>query len=202
MKRQKETEITIFNAAKKVFFEKGYDGAKMKDIADECDVDTMLVHYYFKSKDNLFNLVFDEAISLLHEHIAKSLIYDEQDVFIKIRNTIRYFISFSQTNPQLPNFVLSEFHHSSPETKKRIGFIISSEKTLQIFSEQLKEEYEKGIIRQISSLHLILEILSLCIFPIMCKPVINEINRNISGEFQYEAHFEELEDFILNAIKR
>ena len=55
----KTTEERILEAAKRVFHAKGYDGARMQEIADEAGVNKSLVHYYYRNKDNLFQAVFD-----------------------------------------------------------------------------------------------------------------------------------------------
>ena len=58
MKKDLSTEEKILNAAKKVFLTKGMDGARMQDIADEAGINKALLHYYFRSKDKLFEQIF------------------------------------------------------------------------------------------------------------------------------------------------
>ena len=54
------TEKKILEAAKKVFIAKGMAGARMQDIADEAGINKALLHYYFRSKDKLFETIFAE----------------------------------------------------------------------------------------------------------------------------------------------
>ena len=56
------TEQTILQAAKKVFIQKGMEGARMQEIADEAGINKALLHYYFRSKDKLFEAIFQDAI--------------------------------------------------------------------------------------------------------------------------------------------
>ena len=55
----KQTEEKIFDAATDVFVEKGMDGARMQDIANHAGINKALLHYYFRTKDQLFNAVFE-----------------------------------------------------------------------------------------------------------------------------------------------
>ena len=57
-----KTEEQIFEAAMAVFFEKGYYGARMQDISDKAGINKALLHYYYRSKDNLFEMVFSKTI--------------------------------------------------------------------------------------------------------------------------------------------
>ena len=69
----KLTEEKIFEAATDVFVEKGMDGARMQDIADKAGINKALLHYYFRTKDKLFNAVF--------EMIAKKIFKKKQKTY-------------------------------------------------------------------------------------------------------------------------
>ena len=56
--KELNTEQTILEAAKKIFIHKGMDGARMQEIADEAGINKALLHYYFRSKDKLFEAIF------------------------------------------------------------------------------------------------------------------------------------------------
>ncbi len=53
-----DTERQIFDAALQVFARKGKDGARMQAIADRADINKAMLHYYFRSKDKLYEQVF------------------------------------------------------------------------------------------------------------------------------------------------
>ena len=63
VKTPENTEEKIIRAARKVFIQKGMDGARMQGIADEAGINKSLLHYYFRSKDKLFSRVFSEAFN-------------------------------------------------------------------------------------------------------------------------------------------
>ena len=65
------TEQIVRDAARKVFTQKGFDGARMQDIADEAGIHKSLLHYYFRSKDKLFEAIFKDNL-IGHGHLNKS----------------------------------------------------------------------------------------------------------------------------------
>ena len=52
-----DTEARIFEAALKVFARKGKDGARLQEIADEAGIHRPLLHYYFRTKQQLYEAV-------------------------------------------------------------------------------------------------------------------------------------------------
>ena len=65
-----EPEQKILDAAKKVFETQGYTGARMQQIADEAGISKASLHYYFRSKENLFERIFDETMSDFMELVS------------------------------------------------------------------------------------------------------------------------------------
>ena len=53
--KDKNTELKILKAAKEVFIIKGFEGSRMQEIADTAGINKSLLHYYFRTKDNLFD---------------------------------------------------------------------------------------------------------------------------------------------------
>ena len=106
IENDKLTEEKIFEAATEVFIEKGMDGARMQDIATHAGINKALLHYYFRTKDQLFNVVFEMISRKILKKFApvfdKNLTLEE-----KIRFFFREHITFLQKNPKLPAFLLN-----------------------------------------------------------------------------------------------
>ncbi len=98
------TESGILNAAKRIFQQKGMDGARMQEIADEAGINKALLHYYYRSKQLLFEAVFKSAFLLLAPQLNKVL-NDDSSLFDKIKNFTNNYISFVIKHPYLPNFI-------------------------------------------------------------------------------------------------
>ena len=77
-------EQDIVNAAQDIFVEKGYDGATMREIAARAGINISMLHYYFRSKDNLFDIVFNRVFQRLYGRIFEVMASSE-DLFTKLK---------------------------------------------------------------------------------------------------------------------
>ena len=69
MEQSSAVERKIIDAAREVFVENGYDGAKMRDIAARANINISMLHYYYRSKDNLFDIAFNQVFSRVYGRI-------------------------------------------------------------------------------------------------------------------------------------
>jgi AcrR family transcriptional regulator len=72
---QETNRQRILQAAEKIFAEKGYDAARIDQIAAYAGVNKALIYYYFKSKhdllENLFEVFFRESAALLVRYVQQ-----------------------------------------------------------------------------------------------------------------------------------
>jgi AcrR family transcriptional regulator len=203
MKKDRNTEQDIIEAARLVFQEKGFKEATMRDIASRANINMAMVHYYFRSKENLFFMILDEAFRLLVEKIVAVLTNEELDIFDKIRTIVREYITFFSEKPYLPQFLMGEVIRNPEWIGKRMLKNMSFLTVFRTFSDQLEKEYERGTIRQISALSLLLNIISLCVFPAIIKPMAYQVNDCDNSVFDLviEDRKTEVADFIIKAIR-
>ena len=113
----KLTEERIFEAATDVFVDKGMDGARMQDIASHAGINKALLHYYYRTKEQLFNAVFEMIAKKIFKKFAP--VFDENlSLEEKIRFFFREHITFLQENPKLPAFILNEINRNPARIKK------------------------------------------------------------------------------------
>jgi len=60
IKEDVSTEEKIKQAARRLFTEKGFDAVKTRDIAEEAGINLALLNYYFRTKENLFDIIMVE----------------------------------------------------------------------------------------------------------------------------------------------
>jgi TetR/AcrR family transcriptional regulator len=194
------TETTILNAAKTIFQQKGMDGARMQEIADEAGINKALLHYYYRSKQLLFEAVFKSAFLMLAPQLNKVL-NSEDSLNDKIRNFTKNYISFIIKHPYLPNFIINELNRNPEFVQK-----LTSEKhfpTIKKFRQQVVENVENGTIKPIKAEQLFINILALNIFPFIASPLLKgflDIN-NDNYQQLMEERTTEVSNFIINAIK-
>jgi len=195
------TEDTILGAAKRVFQNKGMDGARMQEIADEANINKAMLHYYFRSKQLLFEAVFKNAFSLLAPQL-NTILNDDSSIEEKIKNFTFNYISFVIKHPYLPNFIIQELNRNPNFILKFQAF--SGFPSIKKFKRQVELEIEKGNLKPISAEQLFINIMALNIFPFVAKPLIKAlINKNEDDmNLLIEARKTEVSEFIINAIKK
>ncbi len=195
------SEQKILEAAKIVFIKKGFDGARMQDIADEAKINKALVHYYYRSKEELFAKIFDIISSQLLPNI-ESIIINEIPILDKIERFIHSYIEFVSNNPEIPLFILSEVN-KNPE---RLALILKTTQNfpkIQQFAFQVMLEMQLGKLKQVNTIHLMLNILSLCIFPFIARPMVQNVMNLKHDEFDFilKQRKQEVTQFVLAALR-
>ena len=157
------TEEAIIDAAHRVFLKKGRAGARMREIAEEAGLNRGLLHYYFRSKDKLFEIVLLESAKRLFGGSMRILNAD-LDLFEKIRQFVANFISVVLTDPSMPIFVLHELH-ANPERYSRLLLSEGLRPDPEAFFAQIRTAAAAGVIRTVEPVQLMMNIVSLCMFP-------------------------------------
>jgi len=200
-KKDRNTEQVILQTARKIFIQKGLAGARMQDIADQAGFNKALVHYYFTSKDKLFDLVFEQEFGNFFSSLA-NVVSSELPLFEKIEKIVDLDIERLSQFPGLPIFVLNEMSRNPGVILKRLKKI-PIEKVLDVFQKQINTEIKKGTIKKITAEQLFINIQSLCIFPFIARPMIRGLMQ--MDEKTYMAMIRkrktEVALFIISAIK-
>ena len=200
-KKDQTTEERILVAAKQVFVKKGMTGARMQDIADTAGINKALLHYYFRSKEKLFEVIFKEAATRLFPKINE-ILNSELPLFDKIRRFTHDYVEMVIETPYLPLFVLNEINKQPHEfSKKMFG---KNRPPVHKLAEQIEKESKKGLIKSVSAPQLIINMMSMCIFPFVGKPMI-QLVMNID-DLQFREMMEQrkklIADFIIASIKK
>jgi len=201
-KDDKGAEQKILAAARKIFTTKGMAGARMQEIADEAGINKALLHYYFKDKDKLFEAIFMNEAQKFFPKI-NAIFQSDDPLFKKIEKFVDEYIDEMMENPYLPWFVLNEINRDPDQfMNKMLGD--SNRPKPQKFLEQIEKEIKKGNIKRINPVHLLLNLLSMTIFPFVARPMITR-NLNLS-ESQFRKTMEErkkeIPKFIIDSIKK
>ncbi len=196
----KGTEEKILTAAKEIFIQKGYAAARMQEIADKAGINKGLLHYYFKSKDKLFNAIFMEAFYKFSPRLNQIF---EADVplFEKIETFIEEYMDILLQNPGIPSFVVHELNQRPQEFVQQILTNKSRPNPMK-FLVQIQSEVQKGNIREINPLQLIVNMVSMCAFPFIARPMFQSIlQMDDSTYLQFMAlRKAEVSQFILESI--
>lgn len=197
--KKDNTEEKILQAAQTVFVKKGLDGSRMQEIADEAGINKALLHYYFRTKQKLFEAIFKKVFGQIFPNI-KAFIQSELPIEEKLGLFIEKYIELLINNPFLPSFILKEIHRD-PEF---LALIIKSQglNPEEIFI-MLEKEMEAGNIRKMDPRELMINILGLSIFPFAAKPLMKVMffdnDKKAYSEF-LNRRKTSVQEFILNSI--
>ncbi|OFY50891.1 MAG: hypothetical protein A2Y87_10765 [Bacteroidetes bacterium RBG_13_46_8] len=199
---EKQTEEKIFESATEVFLKKGMDGARMQDIANHAGINKSLLHYYYRTKDHLFNAVFEKIAGQMFKKFAPVL--DENlSLEEKIRFFFREHISFLQRNPRLPAFFMNELNRN-PERIKKLVQSMDVKKLWSTLEKQHKEEFVKYNITRETIPQLMTSIAAMSVFPFVAKAIISGIMEKMGYDFDeyIELRKKYAADFVIKAITK
>lgn len=170
------TEQQILDVAEQLFLDKGFAMTSTTEIAKQVGCNQALVHYYYRSKEKLFMLIFRKKIETFANYFVTvgdaSMSFDER---LKLR-MYAHFEMF-QKNPKMPFMILNELT-TNPRRLQTVKEIFSKAPGLVInqLEAELKIEFEKGNIRQMSAVDVMLSAFSLNAGVFLIMPIIKGLS--------------------------
>ena len=196
------TEIAILEAAKKVFTKRGFSGARMQEIADEAKINKAMLHYYFRNKEKLFQVILEDTMASIVEKFGQAL-ESEGTVMEKFENIIEAYITKIKENPHMPIFILHELSQNRLQFLDAVKRRIHHLPNFLEFFQQIHEEQEAGLIKEMPPMHLLLNVMSMCIFPFIVKPVFCNIIEIPEEQFDMlmDQRIEVVTEFVRSALE-
>ena len=198
-------EYEILEAARELFLERGFDNTSTTDIAKKVGCNQALVHYYFRTKENLFQRIFIQNIENLLSY-AENFYYDG-DFIALLENIIFSYFELLNANRRLPFFLIKEF---AINEDRRIFFrkkFVHNERVRSLYyklDSLVKAEVESGNIRPIETYDLLLDMLSLCAFTFISLPMYTtwlEKGETEVDDF-IEARKKEVLTMVINSLRK
>ena len=202
-KQSKEQQILA--AAEQEFLTRGYDGARTTSIAQAAGVTHAMLHYYFRTKEQLFERIVDEKFETMSHSMFAIMGDPSLPIVERIKGGIEAHFDFVAQNPLLPRFVINEII-SRPERYdvlyKRVGAIIDN--VYHGLQSEINRSAERGEIERVDIKMLFISIMSLNIFTFLAypfmEPLMGELMVN-RERFLAERKAENIET-ILRRIKK
>lgn len=198
-------EQLILAAAEQEFLTRGYDGARTTSIAQAAGVTHAMLHYYFRTKEQLFERIVDEKFETMSHSMFAIMGDPSLPIVERIKGGIEAHFDFVAQNPLLPRFVINEII-SRPERYdvlyKRVGAIIDN--VYRGLQSEINRSAECGEIERVDIKMLFISIMSLNIFTFLAypfmEPLMGELMVN-RERFLAERKAENIET-ILRRIKK
>ena len=190
------TEQKIIRAADKLFTQKGYAATKTREIAEEAETNVALLNYYFGSKEKLYKKVVQEKFKMLLGAIAPVLWDERISIEDKVESITENYTKLFLENEELPIFILNEL----TVNKELFKDITENARLIAqpVIDKQLMERNIK-----ITATDLIINTLSLTMFPFVAKPLI--VSSGLVNEEEFAGfvseRIEKILEWIIKTIK-
>ncbi len=166
----------ILTVAESCFLEYGFDKTSTTMIAKQVGCNQALIHYYFRTKLNLFTRIFERKFITVYTHMMEASFKQNASFTDMVTLFIEVHFDMIHKDPRLARLIITELH--------RLPTLVAAVKEqvhekpsvmLQKVDKERQAAIEKGLIRPISLLDLALTILSLNLAPIFLMPVLSTI---------------------------
>ena len=203
MKDEKNMEALIMESATRLFLEKGFASTSTTEIARDAGCNQALVHYYFRTKDKLFEAIFKSKMTLFLKSFLQpgleSLSFEE-----RLGKKIRDHFDLIAANPKLPLLIFSEVNANPERLKLFVNALEATpQQVLKSLDDDLQKEIKAGRVREMTVFELMLNMLSLNITGFLMEGPIKAITGLTDDAYQemLKRRREENVKIILKGIK-
>lgn len=206
MAKEQNLEIQILQAAEELFLNNGFAGTSTTDIAKRVGCNQALVHYYFRTKDNLFLQVFNGKVETILTTLQKPLLEQNADFPDKLRSTIGAYFDFLTANSRLPFFVINELLCNKERLQSAYKYFMQNTLHNNVFGlidSVVQAEVRKGTIRQVSTVDFVLDIVSLTVFNFVVLPIYSDLSGSTEAEKTefINSRKEEIIQLVINGMR-
>jgi TetR/AcrR family transcriptional regulator len=190
-----ETQQKIIEAAREVFIEKGLQGARMQEIADRAAINKALLHYYYRSKEQLFDAVFDETVSEIIPKFAK--VFNEEKTMEELMlSFFTFYNNFFRENPYMPQF----FFHEIWQNPDKLAATIKSQninpiELVSTLKDKIPPFYDSEFLPQ----HIVSNVMGMCLFPHIARPLFQRLFFDNDTE-KYDKFLSERTDLLMSML--
>ena len=176
-------ENKIIDAARTVFIEKGYAETSMSEIALKAGINRPALHYYFRTKDKMFQAVFGSIVSSVIPKVFDAIMHKEKSVAERTECIIDAYYSLFMKTPQLPLFMLRELNRD-PEMLIKTILGLNVADTMREAISSLEEEMDEGKLKKVPLQFIFFNFYSLLTFPFLTIDISRKVFKNNEENFR------------------
>lgn len=176
-------ENKIIDAARTVFIEKGYAETSMSEIALKAGINRPALHYYFRTKDKMFQAVFGSIVSSVIPKVFDAIMHKEKSVAERTECIIDAYYSLFMKTPQLPLFMLRELNRD-PEMLIKTILGLNVADTMREAISSLQEEMDEGKLKKVPLQFIFFNFYSLLTFPFLTIDISRKVFKNNEENFR------------------
>ena len=203
-KNEQSTEQNILEVAERLFLEKGFAMTSTTEIAKEVGCNQALIHYYYRTKDNLFNTIFEQKFKIFFQDIFEMKNIENLQFLDKLKYIIESHYDMVRSNLQLPLLIINELSRQPEKIqtlKEKLHAI--PEQFFAKLDTELQAEITAGRIRSVGLMDLIITTISLNVALFLLMPIAVEIIPMNESQKQMLIEHRRIEhvNLILNSLR-
>ena len=167
-------ENKIIEAAKQIFVLKGYEATTMADIAAEVGISRSSMHYYFRTKETVFQAIFLKLVGNILPDID-AIMNEETTILEKLPKLIDAYMSALKQNPSFPFFMINEINRTPQHILLAIQTLQANVQPIIRLYGLIEDEMKKGLINTISLIDLISVFIGSLIFPLLARNLVTHV---------------------------
>lgn len=190
-------EEKIIEVAKALFIEKGYAETSMSEIAAKAGINRPGLHYYFRTKDKMFEAVFGDILLSIVPKIFDIISQKDMNIERRIEEMIDTYYALFIDNPKLPMFMMREINRDSNLLIKTATQLNIHEKFRHSL-DSIEQEMKEGKLKQVPIRFMFYNISSLLTIPFLTQDLTYSILLE-EGE-TFEDMLEEWKPYIIKQL--
>jgi AcrR family transcriptional regulator len=181
MELDNTTQQRILKEATTIFYQKGLAGARMQEIADRCGINKAMLHYYYKTKEQLFDTVFQHTATLYLQTVGR-LLGSDLPLKEKLERFIDEITDLLLKEPSIPVFIIHELN----QNPDRIAHLFAFKEYIDFdrFEKEVDREVKAGTIRPVKADQLFTHLVSLTVLPFMSQAILCKVLEKNQQQYQ------------------
>lgn len=172
-----DIENKILLAARDAFIESGYTDTSMSEIALRVGINRPTLHYYFRTKDRLFQAVFGEIVLAVVPHIKEIVLQNDRSVGERVEKIVDFYYKLFMKQPSLPIFIVREINRDADHFIDTLQALNAPEAMKEVIVF-LREEMEAGKLRQVPLQYVFFTFYGMLTYPFFCRHLSERIFDN------------------------
>jgi TetR/AcrR family transcriptional regulator len=168
-----QTEKLIKDKARILIFQKGFLSATTQEIADEAGVNRALIHYYFRSREHMLEILLQETVQEKRERV-RAVLSSNAPFRVKVAKYINTLVDYGFKYPYIDNFVINETARHPEKTKALCSR--DRVKSSELLRDDLEQEVAAGRLAPISAEHFVINLVALINYPLLAKGILQTIH--------------------------
>lgn len=168
-------EARIVDAARQLFIERGFVGTSMSDIASRAGINRPTLHYYFRTKERMFDAVFGGIVGTLVPRVKDIVLQPDRPIGERVASVVDAYYDVFGANPGLPMFIVREMHRDFDGVVRTI-MEMRLWQYIESVRQGLQGEMDSGRLRQVPMRYLFLTFYSMLTMPFvagnLCRTVL------------------------------